>query len=82
MRLTEKPPAEETELEALIKKELDAVIGDRFKEKVSVRTWMWGALLAIAAVALITWVLHTHLVQAPATPASAKPVVIDIVPAR
>jgi hypothetical protein len=92
MRLTEKPPAEATQLDALIEKELDAVIGKRFEERTSqsagrrlgrsVAKWMLGAALAIAMVAVIALVLHTHLAPPQAMPAAAKPVVIEIVPAR
>lgn len=90
MRLTEKPPAEVTERDALIRKELDAVIGNRFEDRTSegagrrlgrtAAKWVLGAALAIATVSVIALVLHTHLAQPQATPASAKPVVIKILP--
>jgi hypothetical protein len=90
MRLTEKPTAEATELEALIKKELDAVIGDRFVEKApgsarqrlgrTLARWAIGALLAITAASVIALVLHTHLTQAPGAPAPGKPVEVRILP--
>jgi flagellar biosynthesis/type III secretory pathway M-ring protein FliF/YscJ len=82
MRLTEKPSKEATELEALIKKELDAVIGNRFKMVRSVAKWALGAALAIVTAVIFALVLHTHLGQSSATPAPARPVVIQILPAR
>lgn len=90
MRLTEKPSAEATELEALIKKELDEVIGNRFVEKTpgsprqrfgrTLAKWAIGAVLAIAAASVIALILHTHLTQSPGAPAPAKPVEIRILP--
>lgn len=92
MRLTEKPPARETQLDALVEKELDAVVGKRYEERTcesasrrlgrTVAKWMAGAALAIATVSVIAWVLYTHLAKPQATPAAGKPVVIDILPAR
>lgn len=90
MRLTEKPSREETALDALIEKELDAVIGKRFVEKTpgsarqrlgrTLARWATGAVLAIAAASVIALILHTHLTQSPGAPAPAKPVEIRILP--
>jgi hypothetical protein len=92
MRLTEKPAAKDTERDALIKRELDAVIGDRYVERTSesaplrlrrkAMKWLLGAVLAIAMATSIALVLHKHLVQPQAAPDPAKPVVIRILPPR
>lgn len=69
-----------------IKKQLDAVVGERFDPprpaRATLLQWLVAAILAVAVAAAITAILHTHLMQAQTAPAPKKPVTIRIVPAK
>ena len=69
-----------------VKKQLDAVVGDRYEQPSSKRDtlvkWIVAALLAVGAAALVMSVLHTHLMQAQTAPAPKRPVPVQILPAR
>lgn len=69
-----------------VRKELDAVVGDRFdpprKPRETLLKWVMAALLAVGAAAVVMTILHRHLTQAQTAPAPKRPVPVNIVPAR
>ena len=69
-----------------VKKQLDAVVGDRFepprRPRETLVKWILTALLAVAAAAAVMTILHTHLMQAQTAPGPKRPVPVQIVPAR
>ena len=69
-----------------VKRELDAVVGDRFAPPRRLRAmllkWVLFALLGVAAAAVVMTILHTHLTQAQTAPGPKKPVPIRIVPSQ
>jgi len=69
-----------------VKRELDAVVGERFAPPRRLRATLlkWGlfAILAVGAAAVVMTILHTHLTQAQTAPGPKKPVTIRIVPAQ
>lgn len=69
-----------------VKRELDAVVGDRFapprKLRATLLKWALFAILGVAAAAVVMTILHTHLTQAQTAPGPKKPVNIRIVPAQ
>lgn len=72
--------------DAEVRKALDAVVGEEFRPKVAWRVrlgrWIAGTCVALAVVAAIVAILHTHILQAQTAPAPPRPVTIQIVPAR
>lgn len=75
-------------LDPEVKKQLDAVVGERFdpprRLRATLLKWLAAAVLAVAAAAIVMAILHTHLMQAQTAPApvSKKPVPVRIVPAK
>ena len=69
-----------------VKKQLDAVVGERFdpprRRRETLLKWVLAALLAIGAAAVVMTILHTHLMQAQTAPAPKRPVPVQIVPTR
>lgn len=69
-----------------VKKQLDAVVGERYvpprRWKATVAKWAAAALLAIAAAAVVVWILDTHVSNAKSEAARKRPVPITIVPAK
>ena len=73
-----------------VKRKLDDVVGTQFDPLDSGKAlrkrlpvWIAGVLCAIAAAALIVWVIETHrLPPENARPVTKKPVPVQIVPAQ
>ncbi len=69
-----------------VKRQLDAVVGDRFNPpnpwRARLLRWAVAAALAVAAAAVITEVLDHYLVKAQTAPPPKKPVTIRIIPAQ
>ena len=69
-----------------VKKQLDAVVGERFepprRRRETLVKWVVAALLAIGAAAIVMAILHTHVMQAQTAPGPKRPVPVQIVPAR
>lgn len=73
--------------EEAIKRNLDQVVGieyDPIDSKLALRRrlfkWIAGALCAVAAAALIVFIIESHRLPPKVPPRAAKPVVIQIVP--
>lgn len=69
-----------------IKKQLDTLVGESFEPPRPLRArllkWLVGAVLGVAAAAVVMAVLHAHLTQAQTAPGPKKPVPIRIVPSQ
>ncbi|MDQ3027938.1 MAG: hypothetical protein M3R58_15735 [Pseudomonadota bacterium] len=69
-----------------VKRELDAVVGDKFvpprRLRATLLKWVLFALLGVGAAAVVMTILHTHLTQAQTAPGPKKPVPIRIVPSQ
>ena len=69
-----------------VKKQLDAVVGERYepprKPREMLLKWLAAAVLGVAMALLVMFVLHKHLTDAQTAAAPAKPVPVQIVPAR
>ena len=69
-----------------VKKQLDAVVGERFepprRRRETLIKWVLAALLAVGAAAAVMAILHTHVMQAQTAPGPKRPVPVQIVPAR
>lgn len=73
-------------VEDQVKRELDAVVGDKFapprRLRATLLKWVLFAILGVGAAAVVMTILHTHLTQAQTAPGPKKPVPIRIVPAQ
>ena len=69
-----------------VRKQLDAVVGERFDPPRTLRAtllkWLLAAILAVSAAAGVMAILHTHIMKAQTAPAPKKPVTIQIVPSK
>jgi len=67
-----------------VKKQLDAVVGDEFRPPRRPRElllkWVGGAILAVAAMAIVMGTLHHNMTEAESAPPPKKPVTVTIVP--
>ena len=77
------PPEVQRELEELVpeyRPEAGVPLGKRFARGAA--RFVAGAVLAVAAMATIFYILHKHLTDAQTAPPPKKPVIIQILPAQ
>ena len=69
-----------------IARALDTVVGEEYRPRAAWRAriskWLAAALLALAAAAVIAWILHRHIGAAQTAPPPPRPVTVEIVPAK
>jgi negative regulator of sigma E activity len=72
--------------EELIRRQLDAVVGDEYrpprKPREFVLKWVGAAVLAVATAAVVMGTLHRYMTNAETAPRPKKPVTVTIVPSK